>query len=363
MKVIKVLLFLFITSACTTKQPSAETKVQKPKNIILLIGDGMGLTQIQAAMTVNNNHLNFERFHTVGLSKTSSASDYITDSAAGATAFSTGKKTYNWAIGVNVDTVAEKTILEYAEDAGMATGLVATSSVTHATPAAFIAHQPSRHMQEEIASDFLKTDIDVFIGGGKKYFTDRKDGANLADSLTSKGYKVFFDTTGMGEVHSGKLVALLAPDGMPPYARGRGEMLVPSAKKAIEILSQNEAGFFLMIEGSQIDWGGHDNNVRYMASELLDFDKTIGEVLDFAEKDGNTLVVVTADHETGGLTILDKDIMNDSTATNFSTDHHTPVMVPVFAKGPGEKAFGGIYENNTIFSKMMDALGLTIKNE
>lgn len=363
MKGIKVLLFLFIASACTPKQATNEAINQKPKNVIFLIGDGMGLTQIQAAMTVNNNHLNFERFHTIGLSKTSSSSDYITDSAAGATAFSTGKKTYNGAIGVNADTVSEKTILEYAEDAGMATGLVATSSITHATPAAFIAHQPSRQMQEEIATDFLKTDIDVFIGGGKKFFTNRKDSTDLTVSLKEKGYNVFFDTTGMGEVHSGKIAALLAPDGMPPFARGRGEMLAPSAMKAIEILSQNKAGFFLMIEGSQIDWGGHANNAPYMASELLDFDKTIGQVLDFAKKDGNTLVVVTADHETGGLSILGKDIMSDSTATNFSTDHHTPVMVPVFAKGPGEDAFGGIYENNTLFDKMMNALGLTEKDE
>lgn len=359
MKNLLILLVLFLLVYGSSAQQDYDVGTRLPKNVIFMIGDGMGLTQIQAAMTVNGNYLNFERFHTIGLSKTSASDKYITDSAASATAFSTGKKTYNGAIGVNTDTVSIKTILEYAEDAGLATGLVVTSSITHATPASFIAHQANRYMEEEIALDFLKTDIDVIIGGGKDYFTNRKDGIDLTDSLLAKGYQVTFELEGIKNIHSGKIVALLSPDGMPPFSKGRGEMLVPSAMKAIEILSQNKAGFFLMIEGSQIDWGGHDNDPEYMISELLDFDRMIGKVLDFAEKDGNTLVVITADHETGGLTILGKEILKDSTATYFSTGHHTPVMVPVFAKGPGERVFGGIYENTEIFYKMMFALGLT----
>jgi alkaline phosphatase len=358
MKKLFNLLVLFFLVACNSEAQEQKVKSKSPKNIILMIGDGMGLTQIQAAMTVNENYLNFEKFQTIGLSKTSSADEYITDSAAGATAFSTGIKTYNLAIAVDSDTIPQKTILEYAEDAGLSTGLVATSAITHATPASFIAHQPWRVMGEEIASDFLKTDIDVFIGGGKDHFTNRKDGVDLTDSLKAKGYQVTFELDGLKDIHSGKIAALLSADGMPPYSKGRGEMLKPSALKALEILSQNEAGFFLMVEGSQIDWGGHKNSPEYMVSELLDFDNVIGEVLDFAEKDGNTLIIITADHETGGLTILEEGIVTDSTATNFSTDHHTPVMVPVFAKGPGEEEFGGIYENTEIYFKMMNALGL-----
>jgi alkaline phosphatase len=140
---------------------------------------------------------------------------------------------------------------------------------------------------------------------------------------------------------------------------GRGDMLIKSGEKAIEILNKNQNGFFLMIEGSQIDWGGHDNNIQYVVTELLDFDEVVGAALDFAESDGNTLVIITADHETGGLTILGEDIMNDASATNFSTTHHTSVMVPVYAYGPGAEKFGGIYENNTIFRKMMEALQLS----
>ncbi len=325
-----------------------------------MVGDGMGIAQIQAAMTVNNNHLNFERFTNSGFSKTSSASSYITDSAAGATAFSTGKKTYNGAIGVDSDTVTQKNILEYAEEAGLATGLVATSSITHATPAAFIAHQPSRQMKDAIALDFLKTDIDVFIGGGRDYFTKRNDGLNLTADLEENGYAVIFEQSEFVNIASGKLAALLAPDAMPAFSKGRGDMLAPASMKAIELLNKNDKGFFLMIEGSQIDWGGHSNDIEYVVSELLDFDNTIGQVLDFAKKDGETLVIVTADHETGGLTLVGDNILKDSTAAYFSTTHHTAVMVPVYAIGPGSKVFNGTYENNTIFDKMMNALNLRI---
>lgn len=363
MKNIFILIALFFISACSNNKQELSVQPKPPKNVIFMIGDGMGVAQIQAAMTANGNKLNFERFTSHGFSKTSSSSSYITDSAAGATAFSTGKKTYNGAIGVDADTVSHKTILEYAEDAGLATGLIATSSITHATPAAFISHQPNRAMKEEIASDFLKTDIDVFIGGGKDHFVSRIDGVDLTDSLKENGYQVVFDQKELAQIHEGKLAALLSPEGMPKFSEGREEMLAPSAMKAIELLNQNEKGFFLMIEGSQIDWGGHVNDIEYVVSELLDFDNTIGQVLDFAENDGNTLVIVTADHETGGLTLPgSNNILGDSTATHFATTHHTAIMVPVYATGPGSEVFSGTYENNLIFDKMMNALSLISKD-
>merc|ERR1712127_644568 len=146
----------------------------KAKNVIFMVGDGMGVSQITAGMIKNNNHLNLERFPIVGLHKSYSSDNLITDSAAGATAFASGVKTYNGAIGVNPKKKPVKTILEECEEKGMATGMVTTSTIVHATPASFIAHQPSRKMYEEIAADFLKTEIDLFIGGGKKYF-DRRE--------------------------------------------------------------------------------------------------------------------------------------------------------------------------------------------
>ncbi|MEL6142725.1 MAG: alkaline phosphatase, partial [Bacteroidota bacterium] len=143
---------------------------KKPKNIILMIGDGMGITQISAGLYSNSNRLELERFPVVGLHKSYSGGNLVTDSAAGATAFSTGVKTYNGAIGVNMDTIAMPTILEAAEEKNMATGLVATSSIVHATPASFIAHDEYRKNYEAIAADFLDTEIDIFVGGGKKFF-------------------------------------------------------------------------------------------------------------------------------------------------------------------------------------------------
>ena len=331
----------------------------RPKNIILMIGDGMGVTQITAGLYSNGNKLHLERFKVTGLHKNHSANSLITDSAAGATAFSCGIKTYNGAIGVNADTFPKKTILEIAEKKNLATGLVATSTIVHATPASFIAHQPHRQMYEEIAADFLKTDIDFFVGGGKKYFDRRADGRNLITELTEKGYQ-----TGsyMGkDIDKMKLkndkFAYFTSDSDPlPVSAGRDYLPYASKLAANFLKNKNENGFFLMIEGSQIDWGGHSNNSDYIVSELLDFDRAVGEILDFAKKDGETLVVVTADHETGGYSIVHGSRM-DSLATKFTTDYHTLDLIPVFAYGPGAEAFGGIYDNTTIFDKMMAAYG------
>jgi alkaline phosphatase len=360
--IIKILiLFSWITISCQDNRQIASEPVH-PKNVILLIGDGMGLTQLQAAMTVNGNSLNIERCTNIGLSKTSSASDYITDSAAGGTAISCGIKTNNGAIGVDSKGAIVKSILEYAEEAGLATGLVATSTITHATPASFIAHEASRNSYEAIALDFMDVDVDVFIGGGLDNFNARKDGIDLVDQLKQNGYQIALTIDEMQSVITGKLAGLLNKQAMPKMTEGRGDMLLKASNKAIEILDKNEKGFFLMIEGSQIDWGGHANDTEYVVTELLDFDEVVGAALDFAELDGNTLVIVTADHETGGLSILGEDILGDSLATNFSTNHHTSVMVPVYTFGPQAETFSAIYENNTIFDKMMDALSLSTNN-
>lgn len=346
--------------SCSVQSADDETKkTTKAKNIILLIGDGMGTTHIFAGLTANKGQLNIERFKNIGFSKTQSANSYITDSGAGGTAISTGYKTYNRAIGVDNDTVPQMTILEYAEQYNKATGLVATSTMVHATPASFISHQPSRYLYEDIAADFMKTDIEVFIGGGLKHFNAREDSVDLTEELIAKGYQIVTSIEGLSKINSGKIAGLLYEDAPPKMLDGRGDMLEVSSMKAIEILSLEENGFFLMIEGSQIDWGGHDNNIDYITSEMIDFDIVVGKVLDFAEKDGNTLVIVTADHETGGLALDGGSIAEGTLDASFSSDHHTGVMVPVFAYGPGSECFGGIYENTELFFKMMKAFGFT----
>jgi len=330
-------------------------KAKKPKNVVFLIGDGMGVSQVFAALTANKGHLYLENFKTVGFSKTQSADKYITDSAAGGTALSTGVKTYNGAIGVDVNKQPVQTILEAAEEKGLSTGLVSTSAITHATPASFISHQESRSSSEEIAADFLKTDIDVFIGGGLDHFTKRKDGKDLTVELAQKGYQVETDIKKIKDIKSGKLAGLTAA-GHNGRIEERGDMLPVATTTALNILSNNKKGFFLMIEGSQIDWGGHAGSAIYIVEEMLDFDQTIGKVLEFAAKDKNTLVVITADHETGGMSLTGGNIAEGNVKAAFPTGGHTAVMVPVFAFGPGAEEFGGIMENTEVNAKMRKLL-------
>lgn len=330
-------------------------KSEKPKNIIFLIGDGMGVSHVFSGLTANKGRLFLENCKYIGFSKTQSSDNYITDSAAGGTALSTGVRTYNGGIGVDPDKNPVKTILEDAEDNGLATGLVSTSAITHATPASYIAHQPSRNMYEEIAADFLKTDIDVFIGGGIQHFTQRKDGRNLLNELKEKGYQVEYDLNKIKNIKKGKLAALTA-DVHNGRIDERKNMLPVATKTAINILSKNENGFFLMVEGSQIDWGGHAGSTIYIVEDMLDFDQTIGKALEFAAKDGETLVVVTADHETGGMAITGGSFETGVVNAGFPTGGHTAVMVPVFSYGPGAEEFIGIMENTDIHAKMKKLL-------
>ena len=335
-------------------EPSSK---KQPKNIILMIGDGMGLAQIYSAMTANGGHLFLENFKNCGFSKTYSSDNYITDSAAGGTALSSGIKTYNGAIGVDPDKNPVPNIRELAEKKGLKTGLVSTSAITHATPASFIAHVDSRGNYEDIAADFLKTNIDVFIGGGIKNFEARKDGKNLSKDLKDNGYQVLYNIEDIQKVKSGKLAGLVAPGHCKPMPE-RGEMLVPATQTAINLLSQSAKGFFLMVEGSEIDFLAHENKTPGVILETLDFDRAIGAALKFAASTGETLIIVTADHETGGMTINGGDNKTGKVVAKYSTGGHTGIAVPVFAFGPGAEQFTGFMENTDIAKKMIKLLNL-----
>ena len=330
---------------------------QTPRNIIFMIGDGMGLAQIYAAMTANGGHLNIEQCTYTGLSKTYSANNYITDSAAGGTALACGIKTKNYMVGMSPDTVAVPSILVLAAEKKKSTGVVVVCSVTHATPASFVAHQDNRNKEAEIALDYLKAPIDVFIGGGLKYFQNRPDKRDLVKELKEKGYIVAINMEEVKKAKSGKLAGLVA-DEHPGGVKERKNMLAEASLAAINLLNQNKNGFFLMIEGSQIDWAGHDNSCSRIISETLDFDETIKVVLDFAQKDGNTLVVITADHETGGLTIMNGDFKKEDVELKFNSTDHTGIMVPVYSFGPGAEKFSGIQENIDIPLKMKKIWGI-----
>lgn len=354
---------IFAVIGLNSSFTSKEDK-QLPKNIIIMIGDGMGLSQMSSAFYYCDQDPSFQRFPIVGLSRTSSSKEKITDSAAGATAISTGEKSYNGAIGVDGKKKKLETLLEYFAGEGKKTGLIATSSITHATPASFYAHQESRHLQMNIATELVNSPVDFFAAGGSKFFNKRDDGKDLIAELKANGFYV--NTEGLSKKlpdnENGKYGYLLAEDGMPKMSQGRGNFLTDATELAISALENKEHGFFLMVEGSQIDWGGHANDADYVIKETLDFDKAIGAVVDFAKRDKETLVIVTADHETGGFTLGAKKkfmgfggLRDDyaEIAPSFSTRGHSATMVPVLAFGPGAEAFSGIYQNTAIYQKIM----------
>jgi alkaline phosphatase len=351
-------LAVFLFQNAFTQQPENPVESKNPKNIILLIGDGMGLSQITAGL-YSKGRLSLERFKKIGFIKTHSSDKLITDSAAGATAFSCGQKTYNGAVGVDVNKMPCKTILQSSAEKGLSTALIATCSFTHATPGSFFAHQPSRKMDEEIAYDLLKTPVSILVGGGKKFLAQRNDGKNLLDSLKARKYDLVYSTPDFLKSTSQNIFYLTADEQPKSLLEGREKYLMPVTAAALIKLNQNPKGFFVMIEGSQIDWGGHANDSEYIITEMLEFDDAVDAALRFAELDGNTLVIVTADHETGGYAITDGNLKERKVEGKFVSDEHTATLIPVFAYGPGADEFTGIYENTQIYWKLMQLMGLT----
>ncbi|WP_367329955.1 alkaline phosphatase [Sphingobacterium multivorum] len=338
----------------TYKNDGATSKV---KNVILLIGDGMGLAQIQAGLSANFGQSNIINMKHIGLSRTEASNSDFTDSAAGGTALATGHKTNNRYIGVDADGKLLSAIPDTLAQHGIKSGIVSAGDITDATPAAFYAHQIDRTMSQEIAADFKNSHVDILVGSRRESFLNNKDNT-LMKQLTAKGYQLQQNLGDFEKATSGKQLVLLADSATRRILDGRGEMLKTSLSKTIELLSKNKNGFFIMAEGAQIDYGAHANDLPYVVTEQHDFDRLVGEALKFADQDGETLVIVTADHETGGLSLLDANYKKGTVRGNFSSDDHTNIMVPVFAYGPGAQNFIGIYNNTAVFKKIIQAFNL-----
>jgi alkaline phosphatase len=317
-----------------------------------MIGDGMGLTQISSGMYANDNSTALEQFDYIGLSKTASFDKLITDSAASGTAMATGIKTNNKVLGISPDNIHQKSILEICKEKGYKTALIATSSIVHATPASFYAKENSRYNYENIALQLRNHNIDIFIGGGSKYFTTRKDERNLINEMSE--YEFIKSLDELEKSISTKVGYFTYFDEPPSILNGRPANLDRITRTILNKLSLNKSPFIVVIEGSQIDWGGHDNDSKMVLSEFIDFDSAIKEALEFAKNDGNTLVVVTADHETGGMSLNGGEINNVN--IKFNTKSHTGTMVPVFSFGPSSETFSGIYENTQIFYKLRESI-------
>ena len=374
-----ILLAFVLVSACDVADAgspaSGAVADDSPRSVIVLIGDGMGAAYFTAAR-LHKGELAMERMEVGGLMDQRSATSLVTGSAEAATALATGVRTYGGAIGVGLecrdlmaaDSAAMRadpascdpleSVFDVAHRAGMTTGLVATSSVTHATPAGFGAKVPQRGWQAEIANQYMDGPIQVILGGGQGWFDGRR-GTFEDDRLTPFCASAEVDcllTHEEFEAHQPsaerRLFGLFADDGMPRFTEGRSPSLPAMTRMALDVLSQNPAGFMVMIEGSQPDWLGHANApFNEIAAESADFDDAVEVALDFQARNADVLVLVLSDHETGGLALLPD---GDSLVAAYSTTSHTGEMVPLFAHGPGAMAFGGIRDNDEIGRTLLE---------
>ncbi len=321
---------------------------KKIRNVIFLIGDGMGFEQVNVGWVANGGKLNMtDRMPVLGASRTYCTDQLITDSCAGGTALAIGRKTRYGYIGLDENAQPVESNLQWAKRVkGMKTGVTVTCRINDATPADFCVYGPTRKDEEGLAAQFVDANVDFISGGGTHFWDQRSDGRNLIEEMKAKGYTYVDKLEDIAGAPGDKFLGLYDEYDLKP-SLDRGPILMESTMKAIKMLD-NKKGFFLMVEGSQIDDWCHRNKVGYMCEELFDFDKVIGAVLEWAEKDGETLVVVTADHNTGGLTLLKGSIEDHEVKVHFSTSGHDGIVVPVFAYGPGAEAFAGVFDNAEI---------------
>lgn len=324
---------------------------KKVKNVILLIPDGTSLPQYYAAFTANKGKLNVFNMKATGLSKTSSFNAYITDSAPGSTAFATGMKTRNTFVGVDEAGRPLAQIPDIIAAKGMVSGLISTGDVTDATPADFYAHSDNRNSSEPILKDFIASKTRILIGGPSSGLTKETE-----KKFKEAKIEVCHDLKSAGKINGRTLIA--DPLASRRITDGRGSWLGNAFDLTLNDLKSNEKGFFMMVEASQTDGGGHSNNIGQLVTELLDFDEVVGKAMKFADENKETLVVVLGDHETGGLSLLDGSLKEGWVFGNFSTNDHTSLPSSVFAYGPNSKEFTGFFENTEIFNKILAAYGI-----
>jgi len=360
-----------------TTTPYPPSSRQEVHNVIVCIGDGMGLSQIALARVHGAGlagKLYLERLPVTGLVQTHAANSAVTDSAAAGTALACGIKTNNGMIGMAPDGRAYQTILEAAQAKGMATGIVVTSTLSHATPACFAAHVTSRKMEDQIAGQLLAARVNVLFGGGRKFFlpksvrhSGRKDEIDLIAAAGRAGYEYVETVDALPSRRGSHVLGLFQLDGLTTAPPEPSLALLTGT--ALQRLEQVQAdlgragkGFFLMVEGSQIDWACHDNDVDNVVRQVLLFDQAVQVAVEFAQRDGHTLVLVTADHETGGLALLagsGADKPPTGLTARWSTKGHSGTPVPLYALGPGASLFAGVQDNTEIPARIARLLQIS----
>lgn len=378
---VAMLALMLVTSCCNNSEP-------KVKNVIYLIGDGMGFGAVTSLLLSEDEVTGFEQASVIGLSETCSANNYVTDSAAGGTALATGTRTNNGFVGADPEGNQLTSVLRKAQAMGKKTGIVVNTTLTEATPAAFYAGVTSRKMVFDIAKQFTESNVDVAIGGGLDHFIARPDSLDLTATLIEKGYDVFLNWETVLGTDSEKFVGILPlydlhrreeNNGTASAAEGQEVCLAAqlaslnedvntthlseptvylekATVKALDILSRNNKdGFFLMIESAIIDGYGHNNDSDGMIVEMKEFNRTLQNMIDYVNNNPETLLVVTADHETGGTGVYyngHKPGNEGPVKLNFSTSGHTGTVVPIFAYGPGAENFAGLMKNTDVPKKI-----------
>ena len=358
---------------------------QKPKNVIYLIGDGMGFGAVSSLLLSTEDETGFEKAPVIGLSETCSANNYVTDSPAGGTALATGIRTCNGFLGVGPYSIQLESLLKKAQKMGKKTGIVVNTTLTEATPGAFYAGVTSRKESYKIAEQFTESGVDVAIGAGLSAFINRPDSVDMTAVLIRKGYDVYLDWKSVLGSESEKFVGILdmgdvhrrnkksaktasAAEGQEVCLAAQlaateenvdttrfsepTEYLHKACTKALSVLEKNAPkGFFLMVESAIIDGYGHNNDSEGMIEEMQEFDKTLQALVAYVKEHPNTLLVVTADHETGGTNVAyQSHAVNapEGLHLSFSTKGHSGTVVPIFAYGAGAEKFAGIFKNKEI---------------
>lgn len=334
-------------------------KGKKVKNVVVMIGDGMSLAHVQCAWTCNRGKLWLENAQYTGFSKTPIANRLIAESGSGGTAIAIGHKTTYHAAGVDATGKAQPSLVELAAQKGLSTGVAVTCRLWDATPCDFLCHHVDRDESELLIGQYPDSPVNYVFGGGQKYFKpeNRPDKRDIFQELREKGYKILFTLNDFLKFKGEKAYCVVS-DRDTPEPKERGDMLAQASLKELSLLDKNKKGFFLMIEGSQLDDYGHFNEIGKLMEETLDFDRTVGEVFQWAAKDGETLVVVTADHETGGLSLIGGELDSGTIEVRFATDDHSGTIVPIYAFGPGSENFTGFMNNTDIFMKIKKLLKL-----
>ena len=352
---------------------------KKAKNVIVLIGDGMGINQITAYKIAKggpNYSSAFDQFPFTGLVKVHSFDNLITDSAASATAFSSGIKTKNRYLGVDSNGNDVELITEILLRKGFITGLVATSEITHATPAGFAIHNISRYNTDEIAKSMYESKNHIFMGGGKDFFIpeseggQREDETNLVD-LIKNGDTYLDSKKALVSFNGGaskRIFGLFAKEGLirsedEPSLLDMFKFTLDQSKMMAE--RNGCSGFFIMAEGSQIDWAGHENDFDYQYEEMDEFHDVVGHALEYVKSRDDTLLIVLSDHETGGLLIEMDELRRKpsnsmllSWNTALEEGTHTGTMIPAFSYGPGAINFTGVIDNTDVFFSLKEAIGI-----